>query len=160
MTLDQFNKCVDSWADNLYRFVLGIVRSKTLAQDIIQDSYLLLWENRSKVMENKEKSYLFTLAYRASISALRNPRNLPPLDVPIWAMADNTEYDNLTEILWHTLDTMNHAQRTTIMLFDWEGYSYQEIAQIMDISLSQVKITIHRARTTLKEKLGDEYREH
>ncbi|MEF9950003.1 MAG: sigma factor [Mucinivorans sp.] len=74
---------MDSWADNLYRFVLGIVRSKTLAQDIIQDSYLLLWENRSKVMENKEKSYLFTLAYRASISALRNPRNLPPLDVPI-----------------------------------------------------------------------------
>ncbi|MEG2646956.1 MAG: sigma factor, partial [Mucinivorans sp.] len=63
MKLDQFNKCVDSYADNLYRFVLGIVRSRALAEDIMQDSYIKLWENRQKIMVGKEKSYLFTVAY-------------------------------------------------------------------------------------------------
>ncbi|MEG0815659.1 MAG: RNA polymerase sigma factor [Mucinivorans sp.] len=159
MKLDQFNKCVDSYADNLYRFVLGIVRSRALAEDIMQDSYIKLWENRQKIMVGKEKSYLFTVAYRASISALRNVRNQTPIEVPIWAMAESEEYDNRTEIMWRTLDTMNENQRTVIMLFDWQGYSYQEISQIMGITLAQVKITIYRARMTLKEKLGDEYRE-
>lgn len=156
MNLDQFNICVDNHADGLFRFVLGIVRTKVLAEDIVQDSYLKIWENRKKIEPDKEKSYLFTVAYRSSISALRNVRNHSATEVPIYSMAENREYDNRTELLWRELDTMSPAARTVVMLSDWEGYSYDEICQITQMSLPQVKITLHRARTTLKARLKDE----
>ncbi|MFW1447703.1 RNA polymerase sigma factor, partial [Vibrio parahaemolyticus] len=49
--------------------------------------------------------------------------------------------------------TLNETQRSLVMLKDYEGYSYQEIGQIMDLNESQVKVYLHRARIILKNYL-------
>lgn len=158
MNTSQFNTCVDQWADGLYRFAFGIVHAKTQAQDVVQNSFLKLWENRHKVEPEKQKSYLFTIAYHEAITTLRKDRHSWDNDLPITAMAENGEWDNITELLWSALDALPEMWRSVIMLCDWEGYSYGEIAEIMSLSLPQVKITIYRARQSLKESLKNEYR--
>lgn len=158
MNTSQFNTCVDQWADGLYRFAFGIVHAKTQAQDVVQNSFLKLWENRHKVEPEKQKSYLFTIAYHEAISTLRKEHHSWDNDLPITAMVENGEWDNITELLWSALDALPEMWRSVIMLCDWEGYSYVEIAEIMSLSLPQVKITIYRARQSLKESLKNEYR--
>lgn len=158
MNTTRYNRCVEDNADRLYRFIVGIVRDSNSAQDIIQESYARLWQQRTKVDMGKEKSYLFTIAYRLAISELRSRKRDSSLELPLNSFADTGEYDNLTELLWQALDTLQEREKSVIMLCDWEGYSYRDIAQIMELTEAQIKITIHRARTKIREQLKNEYR--
>lgn len=158
MNTNQYNRCVEKNADGLYRFIIGVVRQTEAAQDIVQESYARLWQNRNKVERDKEKSYLFTIAYRLAISELRSRKRNDDNELPLTHFVAQSEYDNMTELLWQSMDRLNQRERTVIMLSDWEGYSYREIAQIMEITESSIKTIIHRARTTIREQLQDEYR--
>ena len=62
MTVAEYEKCVQTLSDNLYRFALKSLRDEDQAKDIVQESFLRLWENREAVLDGKEKSYLFTIA--------------------------------------------------------------------------------------------------
>lgn len=158
MNTNQYNRCVEKNADGLYRFIIGVVRQTEAAQDIVQESYARLWQNRNKVERDKEKSYLFTIAYRLAISELRSRKRNDDNELPLTYFVAQSEYDNMTELLWQSMDRLNQRERTVLMLSDWEGYSYREIAQIMEITESSTKTIIHRARTTIREQLQDEYR--
>jgi RNA polymerase sigma-70 factor (ECF subfamily) len=59
----------------------------------------------------------------------------------------------LKQILLKAINELNPTQKSLVLLKDYEGYSYQEIGEIMDLSESQVKVYLHRARLLLKEKL-------
>ena len=59
----------------------------------------------------------------------------------------------LKQILLKAINELNPTQKSLVLLKDYEGYSYQEIGEIMDLSESQVKVYLHRARLILKEKL-------
>lgn len=71
MTVAEYDKCVSQYSDNLYRFALKSLRSDDEAKDIVQESFLRLWENREAVLSGKEKSYLFTVAYRLIVDRVR-----------------------------------------------------------------------------------------
>lgn len=157
MNTTGYNRCVEDNADNLYRFIIGVVREAAIAQDVVQESYARLWQNRAKVEKGKEKSYLFTIAYRLAISEIRLRKRDNKVELPLTHFVPQREYDNMTELLWKLLDTLCEHERTIIMLSDWEGYSYREIAQITEMTEAQVKITLHRTRTLIREKLHDEY---
>jgi RNA polymerase sigma-70 factor (ECF subfamily) len=65
----------------------------------------------------------------------------------------NKEFTNARAILNEALARLSETQRSLVMLKDYEGYSYGEIGQIMNLSESQVKVYLHRARLQLKEYL-------
>jgi RNA polymerase sigma-70 factor (ECF subfamily) len=52
------------------------------------------------------------------------------------------------------VNELNPTQKSLVLLKDYEGYSYKEIAEIMNLSESQVKVYLHRARILLKNKLS------
>ena len=60
---------------------------------------------------------------------------------------------NLKEVLDLALAKLPEIQRSAILLRDYEGYSYDEIGEMLNLSASQVKVYIFRARTTLKNYL-------
>jgi RNA polymerase sigma-70 factor (ECF subfamily) len=59
----------------------------------------------------------------------------------------------LKEVLEKALSRLNERQRSLVLLKDYEGYSYEEIAEITGLNIAQVKVTLHRARLILKEWL-------
>ena len=67
------------------------------------------------------------------------------------ARVTNKEANNIRDILERALAKLSETQRSLVMLKDYEGYSYDEIGQIMNLSESQVKVYLHRARLQLKE---------
>lgn len=155
MTAGEYNNCVEQFSDNVYRFVLKSLKDTEAAKDVVQESFLRLWENRAAVVEGKEKSYLFTIAYRLLIDNVRMRDRYAGSDALRNVRSRNEGgYDNLNEILSEALDAIPEIQRNLVLLRDYEGYSYKEIGEMTGLSEAQVKVYIFRARVALKEKLG------
>jgi RNA polymerase sigma-70 factor (ECF subfamily) len=98
---------------------------------------------------------MFTTAYRTMIDVLRKDQRQGSMDeVAMAAVLHNKQYSDLKEILQEALGKLPEIQRSVIMLRDYEGYSYQEIGEITNLTESQVKVYIFRARTFLKNYIG------
>ena len=155
MTDKDFNDCVDNFADGVYRFIVKNIRHTEDAQDIVQSAFEKLWVNREQVFTEKAKSYLFTVAYHQMIDHIRKSNKMPlSEDTFIPHQPINQEQAELKQLLMRAVNQLNPTQKSLVLLKDYEGYSYQEIAEIMNLSDSQVKVYLHRARLILKNKLS------
>ena len=150
-----YNECVDNFADGVYRFIVKNIRHTEDAQDIVQSAFEKLWVNRAQVLPEKAKSYLFTVAYHQMIDHIRKSNKMPLSDeASIPHQPINQAQTELKELLMRAVNELNPTQKSLVLLKDYEGYSYQEIAEIMNLSDSQVKVYLHRARIILKNKLS------
>lgn len=154
MTEKEYNECVTKYADNVYRFVLKNLRHEEDAKDVVQSAFEKLWINRAKVEHERSKSFLFTIAYHQMIDVVRKNKRVSLKDDFSNANLHITSgQPDVKKILNEALYKLSDTQRSLVLLKDYEGYSYEEIAQITSLSLSQVKVYLHRARIQLKNYL-------
>ncbi len=155
MTTEQYNQCVEQYADGLYRFILKNIRDEEKARDIVQDTFEKLWIKVKTVSFEKSKSYVFTTGYHTMIDDIRKNSRMQEMDTgALNSLTVKNDYNDLNEILHDALDKLPEIQRSVILLRDYEGYSYQEIGEITKLNESQVKVYIYRARNFLKEYIG------
>lgn len=155
MTEQQYNQCVDLYADGLYRFILKNIKDEYEAGNIVQNTFEKLWVKREDIIYEKVKSYIYKVAYHNMIDIIRyNKRSVQMEEEVHDREVQTSEYSGLMEQLQRGLARLPEKQRTVLMLRDYEGYSYQEIADIASLSLEQVKVYIYRARLALKEFIG------
>lgn len=155
MTVAEYNQSVDDHSDGVFRFILKNLGDAEKAKDIVQDTYEKLWTKIEDVAAEKVKSYLFTSAYHTMIDMIRKEKRMTPLvaekhERPVQAKP----YTGLSGILEEAVSRLPADQRSVIMLRDYEGYSYDEIASITGLSESQVKVYIFRGRMFLKQYIG------
>lgn len=155
MTVEEYNQAVDLFSDRIYRFILKNLRDEERARDLVQDCYEKLWRNAAKVDFAKVKSYLFSMAYHSMIDLIRKEKRISwmendqlPQDVHF------NQYSDVGEVLDKALAMLPEVQRLVVMLRDYEGYSYDEIARIASLTESQVKVYIYRGRVFLKNVIG------
>ena len=154
MTTSEFNKIVDYYSDNVYRFIFKNIRDKDKAKDIIQDTYEKLWRRVDDIAYDKAKSYLFTTAYHTMIDVIRRDKKLVRFDtINKSSFIELNEFTGVKEIIDKAVQNLPEVQRSVVMLRDYEGYSYKEISDITGLSEDQVKVYIYRARVYLKENL-------
>lgn len=152
MTITEYNSCVDSFSDGIYRFVLKNLRDTDASHDIVQDSYMKLWIKRKNVDSVKAKSYLYTTAYHTLIDYVRKNKRSTSMDNMENIQGETyNDYSDIKEILNEAVNKLPEIQRSVILLRDYEGYSYQEIGEITNLKESQVKVYIYRARVFLKK---------
>ncbi len=155
MTVTEYNKSVDDFADGLYRFILKNIKDEDKAKDIIQDTFEKLWVKISNVSYIKVKSYLYTTAYHTMIDLTRKEKRKEDLDsVNTDMYSYSGHYTDLSEVLEEAVNKLPDDQRSVILLRDYEGYSYNEIAEITGLNESQVKVYIYRGRLYLKKYIG------
>jgi RNA polymerase sigma factor (sigma-70 family) len=155
MTERDYNQCVNQYADNVYRFIVKNLRHEEDARDIVQTAFEKLWRNREAVDSDKSKSYLFTVAYNQMIDHIRKNKRIQLKDefTEDGRVQQANSNNQLKKTLMEALNRLNETQKSLVMLKDYEGYSYEEIGEIMGLNSSQVKVYLHRARLTLKEYL-------
>lgn len=155
MTVKEYNNIVDQWADNIFRFVLSNSRDEEVAKDVVQDTFEKFWIKKDSVEIAKAKSYLFTTAYHTFIDFTRKNKRMTDFsEVDFNQYKDDSQYSDANEILHRAIDQLPEKQRAVILLRDYEGYNYDEIAEMTDLSLSQVKVYIFRGRSYLRKILG------
>jgi RNA polymerase sigma-70 factor (ECF subfamily) len=154
MTEKEYNHCVTSYADNVYRFILKNLRHEEDARDVVQTAFEKMWRNREDVDAQKSKSYLFTVAYHQMIDHIRKVKRIQLKDeFSDEIKVQNKPVTNLKKVLEEALSRLSETQRSLVLLKDYEGYSYEEIGKITGLNESQVKVYLHRARIQLKEYL-------
>jgi RNA polymerase sigma-70 factor (ECF subfamily) len=151
MTAKEYNLAVDQFADGIYRFALRHLKNEMSAKDIVQDTFTRVWIKHEEVSYEKAKSYLFTTAYHAIVDWFKTEKR---------GYADGSNSDqagtisspevDLQEILHEALETLPLIQKTVVLLRDYEGYNYAEIAEIAGLTEAQVKVYIFRARKALQ----------
>ncbi|HEX6191792.1 MAG TPA: RNA polymerase sigma factor [Chitinophagaceae bacterium] len=154
MTEKEYNDCVGTYADNVYRFILKNLRHEEDARDVVQTAFEKMWRNREEVDAAKCKSYLFTVAYHQMIDHIRKVKRIQlKEEFNEDTRIQHKPANNLKKILEEALARLSETQRSLVLLKDYEGYSYEEIGQITGLNASQVKVYLHRARVQLKEYL-------
>lgn len=147
--------------NKLYRLALRLVHNHTEAQDITQETLVRLWHRLDTLSTTSEAEALGIVTCRnLSLDIIgRAGRNHEPIETqidtaetdPAFSPLASLSRDNHRQILRQQLNRLPERQKTIIQLRDIEGYTYKEIAQMLQLTEEQVKITLFRARQTLKE---------
>lgn len=153
MDVKSYNICVQDWADALFRFVCKNTGNEEDARDIVQSSFETLWKKKEDVPMEKGKAFLFQVAYNQSIDLYRKKRKVHLTDTISSPETMKPTNPDLKRILERALKRLDEQARSLILLKDYEGYKYEEIAQITGLSDTQVKVYLHRARKTMKDYL-------
>lgn len=155
MTVKEYNRSVEEFADPVYRFIRGNLKDEDRANDIVQDSYEKLWRRVAEIDFTVAKSWLFTTAYNTMIDIIRKEKRIITLEPDHEnELIDESHYSDLNEILNEALQRLPEQQKISVMLRDYEGYSYKEIGEITGLSEANVKINIYRGRIALKNFIG------
>ena len=156
MTVVEYNQCVKDYADRLFRFVVKNIRDNEDANDIVQETFEKMWLKHENVNYSKARSYLFTTAYHTLVDYTRKSGRKGEWKPEMEAMYTTSQQGHdLRENLEWALAQIPEIQRSTILLRDYEGYSYEEIGQITGLSESQVKVYIYRGRMSLRKLIGN-----
>lgn len=147
--------------DKIFRLALRIVASRAEAEDITQETLLRLWKKRAELPEiDSVEAYALTMARHLALDAVEKKDNtLLPLDEAVCPVPDATPStpermaaDERRAWVGRLVSRLPEKQRTVMHLRDVEGRSYREIAAVMGIGESDVKVTLFRARQWVRNE--------
>ncbi len=163
---------------NLYAAALRMTRDPTDAEDLVQDTYLRAFRGFSGFTEGTNlKAWLYRILTNSFINTYRKKQRQPqtvegPDDMDEWYLFDklggrNVELSAETEVLDRipdeavkgALESLPENFRLPVLLADVEGFSYKEIAEIMDTPIGTVMSRLHRGRKALQKALWDTAKE-
>jgi RNA polymerase sigma-70 factor (ECF subfamily) len=150
MTTKEYNLAVDEYSDNIFRFALKQLRNEMSAKDIVQETFTKVWVKHEDVEYAKVKSYLFTTAYHAIVDWVKKEKRSGDIETAGTGPTHEDAEVDLQEVLHEALNRLPEVQKTVVLLRDYEGYNYSEIAEIANLTEAQVKVYIFRARKALK----------
>lgn len=153
MDAKSYNVCVQEWADALFRFACKCTGNEEDARDIVQSSFEVLWQKKENVAREKGKAFLFQVAYNQSVDMYRKKGRIQYQEELKHEVSLKPANPDLKRVLDRALAQLDDQARALVLLKDYEGYRYEEIAQITGLSDTQVKVYLHRARKTLKQYL-------
>ena len=145
----------------LFHFANSILKSEADAENIVQEVFVRLWENRHKI--EKVRPFLFSVAYNTTISLIRKKikdqkfidhlKNLPES----WEQPVNIdlEYQELREKVETIVSDLPDRQREVYLLSRKDGMSYAQIAEKLNISVNTVENHLVRALKVLRKELGN-----
>ena len=141
----------------LWLWASKYTRNKTLAEELVSDCFIRLWERRKHILVEKSlKSYLYLMLRNQIVSHARKSKhelligsdNLP--DMPDEVTISNQDY---YAALYLAIQKIPEQRRKILELAAFESLTYKEIAAQLDISVNTVKTQMGRAYQFLKEEL-------
>ena len=149
-----FTELYGNHAGAVYRFALYLSGDSSLAEDIVSETFLRVWDSTVEVRMETVRGYLFAIARNLFLRELQRRRRQSALEdchpVPATIPRELEAREDLRKTL-AALSELPESSRAALLLRAWEGLSYEEIARILGISVAAAKVKIHRARLSLAE---------
>lgn len=149
--------------DKLYRLALRITLDSAEAEDIVQDTMIRVWNKRDEWAQfNSIEAFCLTVARNLAIdrSQKSEAQNIE-MTTETQEMSDGStperqlERSEQMDLVRKLINELPEKQRTIIQLRDIEEKSYKEIADVMQLTEDQVKVTLFRARQRIKAKYNE-----
>jgi RNA polymerase sigma-70 factor (ECF subfamily) len=167
-----FELLVSRYDRKLFRIAYNIVHNTEDAQDIVQDTFIKVFQNMGRFQaQSKFSTWLYRIVVNQSLMEMRTKRGKPvpvelslngdeeegrlPIDFSDWRPNPEEQYteSQLRELLTRLLQELRPALRVVFIMHDIEGQPLQEVADALDLTLSAVKTRSLRARLYLREQL-------
>jgi RNA polymerase sigma-70 factor (ECF subfamily) len=169
--MDEFLEKITQHRDEFYRYVLRNVWDTGVADDVFSSAVLAAYENRHKYTPGTNfRAWMFRIltnkCFVANRETMRTPDSLDDGRADRVALDEAPEYRDLLrdpkpffeqcgDEVYLALRRLSTAQRSCILLKDVEAFSYQEIADTLEIPVGTVMTHLSRGRTKLRNELLD-----
>jgi RNA polymerase sigma-70 factor (ECF subfamily) len=169
-----FEQLIEAYQGRLLRVLQHLVGTEAVAEDLVQEVFLRVWRARKSYQPTaKFTTWVFHIAHNVASNALRDRRrrkefqisSLPAESSAVMSLEQmalaasagmpvrKLELVERASIVRTAVEALNERQRMALLLCKFEGLSYQEIADTMDLSVQAVKSLLSRARVNLKTLL-------
>lgn len=160
-----FFEIYDQFYDRARRFILTMVKDEWVADDLIQDTFTKVREKMHTVKDpDKLSSWIHRIAYnlcqdhfrkrsRARVKADRVPESVGIVDHI--SIQQGLEQNQMGVCVQDQMSLLPESLRTVLVLNDVSEFSQREIAEILDISVENVKVRLHRARKKFRALLEE-----
>lgn len=156
-----FESIFNSYAKDIKRFILSKTRDLEVAEDIVQDTFVKIWEDCKNVVYDTVKSYLYTIANNLFLNIAKHNKvvNSYHVNYKNENTNESPEFLLLEEEFLIKLETaiadLPEGQREVFLLNRIEKMKYRDIAVQLGISVKAVEKRMHSALLVLREKIGN-----
>ena len=163
MESKEFKKKIIPLGQNLYRFAAGILKDSHEAEDVVQDIFLKLWNMRERMEEIKNiNAFAYRMTRNVCLDKLKSRRikyydeTVPGIPEP---KVNDPDPESLVEMrdsadrVRILISNLPEQQKAIIHLRDIDGYSYEEISEIMSMEINTIRVALSRARRSVRESL-------
>ncbi|WP_394205783.1 RNA polymerase sigma factor [Shewanella waksmanii] len=138
----------------IYALCLRLCGDSAVAEEALQDAFVRAWQKLPLFAGNSQFStWLHKLSVNQALTTLKKHRSFwhrfLPIDEHIEPQVEQAHYENLDKLLLK----LPERTRIVFVLFALEGYTHQEIAELLDIATGTSKAQYHRAKTLLQEQI-------
>ena len=154
MTRDQFIKEVIPLSDKVFRLSIRMLNDKETAKDMVQTIYLKLWDKRNEMEKLKNmEAFVITMTKNACLDKIKLAKN--NIDIKYYDKASEPEYDNkeYVRIIKKIILSLPEFQRRIIEYRDIDGFSFEEISDILEIPVNNIRVSLSVARKKVREEL-------
>lgn len=163
-----FNTLILHYQDPAYNFALRMMGDPAAAEDATQKAFISAYKALNRFQHGNFKGWLFRIVNNKCLDALRKQKRRPEPSIdelteenesPSFLEDDSASPEDqllrseALDAVQSCLQGLPEGQRSVVVLCDVEGYDYQEIANVLDISLGTVKSRMNRARRKLQDCL-------
>ncbi|HME87896.1 MAG TPA: RNA polymerase sigma factor [Chthoniobacterales bacterium] len=158
MSETDFEQLVDQQYAPLFRFALSLARSEAEAADLTQQTFFL-WAAKGHQLRDrsKAKSWLFTTLYREFLNRRRREVRFPQIELEEAGEAEMSILPNVNALdggaALQALREVEEPFRASLTLFYLEQFSYQEIADVLDVPIGTVMSRLSRGKAQLRQRL-------
>jgi RNA polymerase sigma factor (sigma-70 family) len=162
MNLEAFQNRVLPVKNKLFRFALKFLGNEEEAKDVVQEVFIRVWNGREQMNEVQNwEAWCMRITKNLSLDRIRSitRKQTQPIEESYHVKLESLSPHESTEVqenmirITQFIAALPEKQRQIIHLRDVEGYSYNEICEIMELDMNQVKVNLFRARNAVREKL-------
>ena len=164
MKQSEFLKTVMPFKDKVFRVAKRLLVSTEEAEDATQELYFKLWRNRSKLKDYKSvEAFAMTMTKNYCFDRLKSKQasnlklihsNYQEKDTPLQR---RVELNDSVSLVHKLIENLPEQQKLVIQLRDVEEYEFDEIAKMLDLQPTAVRVTLSRARKTIREQLTKQH---
>lgn len=158
MDAETFKKVFIPYHQKLYRIAYRIVQDAANAEDIIQDTFIKLWNKRDEMehIDNTE-AFAIIILRNTSLDYLRKTKNdlhtTYDVDIPeTVSLSKQIELQDEAKQVKHLISKLPDQQRQVMMMKHWDGYTDEEIEEATGLSAGNIRVILSRARKTIREQ--------
>ncbi|HEY4187352.1 MAG TPA: sigma-70 family RNA polymerase sigma factor [Polyangia bacterium] len=176
---EAFEVLIERYQDKVYRLAFRFVRNETEAKEIVQETLLSVWRKLDSFKGDAQfSSWLYRVTANAALMRLRSQRRHPEVSTEElepgfldnrgpaygqvtspgenWARRpdDELQSEELRGEMQRAIDALPEIYRTVFLIRDVDGFSTEETAEALAISVPTVKTRLHRARIALRQAIG------
>jgi RNA polymerase sigma-70 factor (ECF subfamily) len=150
---------VADYQDQAWSLAKYLLKDAAEAEDATQEAFIKLWDHRDAIDPERVKPWLMKVTRNTCLDRLR--RRKPEVELQDDTAVvreeplDVTWQGELGQWLQRAIAGLREPYRSLVLLRDVQQHSYEEVAGATDLSLSQVKVYLHRARKQLREELAE-----